>query len=107
MADSTHLYPEPLKRSLTRFDLGDNYYPLITRNRPYLSSYLSLQRALRRRDLQLMTVRPFHAPDRTGARDYPSNAETMIGLHRLDNLPEAITTVIAEGVPVDLLEAGE
>jgi hypothetical protein len=33
-------------------------------------------------------------------------AETMIGLPRLDNLDECIATVLAEGIPGDLMECG-
>jgi Macrocin-O-methyltransferase (TylF) len=39
-------------------------------------------------------------------RDYPSQAHTMIGLRRLDNLQNCVERVIAEGVPGDLIETG-
>jgi O-methyltransferase len=38
--------------------------------------------------------------------DWPVNAETMIGLRRLDNLEVCLTDVIARGVKGDALEAG-
>lgn len=38
--------------------------------------------------------------------DLPSNAETMIGLFRLDNLEHCITTAVKQGVPGDLAETG-
>ena len=38
--------------------------------------------------------------------DWPADAETMIGLQRLDNLRYCITGVIREGVPGDLIETG-
>jgi O-methyltransferase len=37
---------------------------------------------------------------------WPGEAETMIGVKRLDNLDECITTVLAEGIPGDLMECG-
>lgn len=39
-------------------------------------------------------------------RDWPVEAETMIGLRRLDNIQECVTTVLKEDVPGDLVETG-
>jgi O-methyltransferase len=38
--------------------------------------------------------------------DWPPNADTMVGLARLDNLQAAIETVITEDIPGDLVETG-
>jgi hypothetical protein len=38
--------------------------------------------------------------------DWPADAETMIGMARLDNLQECVETVLREAVAGDLLEAG-
>ena len=48
----------------------------------------------------------FDRDRRTDGRDWPTSAETMIGLKRLDNLEECITSVIRDGVPGDLIETG-
>lgn len=46
-------------------------------------------------------------PDmRAEGRDWPSEAETMIGLHRLENLHRCVADIVEGGVPGDLLEAG-
>ena len=39
-------------------------------------------------------------------QDWPVAGETMIGLRRLEQLQEAMETVLKEGIPGDLLEAG-
>jgi hypothetical protein len=39
-------------------------------------------------------------------KDWPEDAETMVGMLRLDCIQECVETVIREGVPGDLLEAG-
>jgi O-methyltransferase len=39
-------------------------------------------------------------------KGWPANAETMIGIRRLDNLHQCVVNVIAQRVPGDLLEAG-
>lgn len=43
---------------------------------------------------------------RAEGRDWPLYAQTMVGLHRLNNLHTAVETVIVEEVPGDLIEAG-
>jgi hypothetical protein len=39
-------------------------------------------------------------------RDWPKNADTMIGIKRLENIRECVKTVIEEDVPGDLVETG-
>lgn len=44
--------------------------------------------------------------ERALGRDWPADAETMIGIARLDNLQQCIEAVLRDGVPGDLIEAG-
>ena len=48
----------------------------------------------------------YDAGARTEGRDWPSNAETMVGMRRLDNLEACVTSVVREEVPGDLMETG-
>lgn len=48
----------------------------------------------------------FDAEQRLRGSDYPPEAETMVGLKRLDNLQHCIPDVLSKGVPGDLIEAG-
>ena len=43
---------------------------------------------------------------RSIGEDWPSAAHSMIGLARLNNLRECVETVIRDGIPGDLIEAG-
>jgi O-methyltransferase len=43
---------------------------------------------------------------RSGGRDWPLRAHTMIGLKRLDNLQECIEHVIVDDIPGDFIETG-
>jgi O-methyltransferase len=49
---------------------------------------------------------PFDAERRRLGEDWPSIAETMIGLERLTNLQSCVTAVINDRVPGDLIETG-
>ncbi len=48
----------------------------------------------------------FDATKRSNGLDWPSVAHTMIGEKRMANLRRCVETVIAEGVPGDLIETG-
>lgn len=54
----------------------------------------------------LEIVHQLSAERRELGRDWPADAETMIGARRLDNLHESVVAVIEEGVPGDLVECG-
>ena len=49
---------------------------------------------------------PFDLAKRETAKDWPSQAHTMIGTRRLDNVQELVTAAIAAGTPGDLIETG-
>lgn len=48
----------------------------------------------------------FNPANRTGGLDWPSQAHTMIGLKRMDNLRMAACDVLEKGVPGDMVETG-
>src|SRR6188474_1402041 len=57
-------------------------------------------------DWEFATPRPFDPDARREGRDWPTEAETMVGMRRLDNLQRCMRTVFREGVPGDLVETG-
>lgn len=48
----------------------------------------------------------FDLEQRMNGEDWPVTAHTMIGMRRLDNIQECVETVLADGVPGDLIETG-
>ena len=65
-----------------------------------------LDRLLRRHSYRIMVDRPMTPQQRQGGEIWPSYADTMAGMKRLDNLQMAVETVLAEGVAGDLIETG-
>jgi O-methyltransferase len=101
------LYLDLLKKSLTRYVFGETYRQALSRRDTFRGVLTaSFQRILASRDLMLVRRQPFDPEARAEGRDRPGEAETMVGLKRLDNLQSCITDVIQRGVPGDLLEAG-
>lgn len=58
--------------------------------------------------VSLLTIEPgaFDLTVREVGGDWPSVAETMIGLRRIENLRTLITDLAVRGIPGDLMEAG-
>lgn len=65
-----------------------------------------LDKLLRRRNYRIMVDRPMTLQQRQGGEVWPSYADTMAGMKRLDNLQMAVETVLAEKIPGDLIETG-
>ncbi len=102
------LYLDLLKKCLTRTAFPERYRPLI------LSRRMPLRRAmgrtvrgwLRRQQLDLVRVVEFDPERRFVGIDHPPDAETMIGMKRLDNLQHCVTDVLEQRVAGDLIETG-
>ena len=105
-ADARTLYLDLLKRALTRFDMGDDRFPIRGRNRAVRRAARMTDALLGPLGLQLCRHIPFDRQARTEGRDWPGDAETMIGMRRLINIEECITTIVREGIEGDLIEAG-
>jgi O-methyltransferase len=56
--------------------------------------------------VELVERRKVDLSVRQAGRDWPFDAETMVGLRRLENIQDAVRTVIDEAVPGDWLETG-
>lgn len=104
------LYLELLKGTLTRaiFEDDDQILGVSTSTRTGLRRR-TLNGAvglLRSAGLELVRKRPYDRAAREGGLDWPSRAESMIGLRRMDNLQHCIEVVLREDVPGDLIETG-
>ena len=87
MPTASALYLDLLKRTLTRIGFEDEALNPST-------------------DVEALTAVPLDPQLRSQGLDWPVHAETMIGLARLDNLQQAVETVLTERVPGDLIETG-
>ena len=102
--DAAHLYLDFLKQTLTGMLSPAKYKPAPP---AVLDSLPEVLRAwLRDHDLSIVSNTHFDPKSRVEGRDWPAEAETMIGLYRLNNLQHCIESVLLENVPGDLLEAG-
>ncbi len=57
-------------------------------------------------NVEIVYKKPYDPTLREIGRDWPSRAESMIGLRRMDNIEHCVQTVLNDDVPGDLLEAG-
>jgi O-methyltransferase len=63
-------------------------------------------KAARRFNVEIAYKRAFDPKQREVGGDWPSRAESMIGLKRMDNIQRCIESIIADGVEGDLIETG-
>ena len=56
--------------------------------------------------MQVVRRTPSIPEVREDGRDWPPQAETMVGLRRLDNIQSCVTSVIQRKIPGDLIECG-
>jgi O-methyltransferase len=59
-----------------------------------------------RANVEIVYKKPYDPTQRELGRDWPSRAESMIGLRRMDNIQQCVQTVIDDDVPGDLIETG-
>lgn len=99
------LYLDLIKRNLTRIGFQDRFRLLseveIENSCPPVVRDWLLDSGFR-----LVKDTPLDPAVRTDGRDWPAEAETMIGLLRLENLAECIQHVLEDRIPGDLMETG-
>jgi O-methyltransferase len=100
------LYLELLKRCLTRAIVADELVPAVPRREWKRKLWRLVEAQFDRRSLGLVRRAEFRFAERERGLDQPVDAETMVGLRRLDNLQACIEQSVADGVPGDLLETG-
>ena len=105
MADQD-LYLDLLKRCLTGYLYPESSNCEIHPDRSLSLAKRWLVQLLNRRGCKLFKTVPFDAKARELGKDWPSIGYSMVGLKRLDNLQFCVESVLQEGVPGDLLEAG-
>ncbi len=100
------LYLELLKKSLTRTIAAETY----SAAEPWFGLvrwfFLPLQMFLLARGWTVVRRRPVDSGLRTEGRDWPADAETMIGLRRLDNIQVCIERILQDDIPGDFIETG-
>jgi len=105
---AAELYLDLLKGCLTRSVVGgEDYVPAVPpRGTVKHVLFEPVRKWLAAKDMEVIRHLPFNPEVRAEGRDWPVEAETMIGLRRLDNLQDCVIDVLRRGVPGDLIETG-
>jgi O-methyltransferase len=106
--EAQRLYLDLLKKCLTRFITGGEAWEAFEPRRGTLKRglYTPVAAILRLLGLRLVRPTPFDPAKREVGLDWPAEAETMVGLRRLDNLEALIADLLRRDVPGDLVETG-
>ena len=98
--DVRSLYLDLLRRNLTRFGMHEQTPPDWPLRRRLLLKTVNTLTSIRK------GTSPANQRNRELGLDWPPEAETMIGMQRLTSLQNCVETVLAEGIPGDLVETG-
>jgi O-methyltransferase len=102
-----NLYLELMKKCLTRIAFPERYASIKPpRTIPRKVVWSLCQKLLAPLELEIVRRTKFDLRAREEGLDWPGEADTMVGLKRLDNLEVCITDVLRRGVPGDLIETG-
>lgn len=103
----TSPYLNLLKKILTRYTTPENFAPYETRKGKIRRFFFSILKVLiGAKDLEIVRRLTFNPEDRFEGRDRPTEALTMIGMRRLDNIERCLVDVLNEGIPGDFIETG-
>ena len=101
------LYLDTMANVLTRYDFEGSTTTLIPpAGSPAMDLWNSLCAEFPERSLRLVDSGVFDAKLRAEGKDWPAEAETMVGLRRLENIRTCVQSVLDENVPGDLIETG-
>lgn len=103
------MYLDLMKRCLTRTLFSrTTYQPFRPKTHTLKGAVQGLFQTALRASMRVELVRPVTTdPDlQAEGRIWPPDAETMIGLRRLDNLQRCIQDVLRDQIPGDLIETG-
>jgi len=107
VVSAEELYLDLLKKCLTRYAFGEHYHRLNLRRGSLRSALLGpLFAWLAARKMEVVRRTATDPRIRAEGEDWPVDAETMIGLRRLDNIQSCVTDLLRRGVPGDLIETG-
>ena len=101
------LYLDVMAKMLSRYGFEGRNVTVKLPSRSYESYLWDLVRgAMKGRDIRMVEAGEFDHEAREVGRDWPADAETMIGIKRLANVRHCVESVLADGVPGDLIETG-
>ena len=99
------LYLDLLRRCLTRSAFPERWRAYRPKSL-FRQTVTRLARSFTKRPLEVVERRPVDPAARAAGTDWPEEALTMMGEKRLLHLEGCVRTVVRDGVPGDLLEAG-
>jgi O-methyltransferase len=103
------LYLELLKKTLIDYSKINSYeyHPLTIVNANWKTAFLfPIDKLLRKRNFAISKLKYVSREERLNGYDWPANADTMIGLNRLNNIEHCIRSIIIDNIQGDFIETG-
>ena len=108
MEEKSSLYLELMKKVLTGNHRPDNteYFPLYPAPFLFTKPLLILDRILRWKGHAICQIHRYTPEMFIHGKGWPTHADTMIGLKRLENIEACMNTILQDNVPGEFMEAG-
>ena len=105
---ATKIYLDLMKNVLTYYLWGETERPFVVPAAPAWknSFYKAIKSFLVKRGIKMVREVEFDSVARKEGRDWPLKADTMIGLHRLDNIQYCLEEIIRNNIAGDVIETG-
>ena len=103
------LYLQNLKHTLIDFNRldGVQYVPFGKRHQGIVAAVIKpFMKLINKLNLDIVEIKKFDKLKRINGEDWPADAESMIGLKRMNNIQYCISQVIRDNIPGDLIETG-
>jgi O-methyltransferase len=108
--DTRALYLDLLKKSLSDIlnEGGIQVTPLAPGQGAFYKRWIfnSMVNRLATRKMRIISDKNVKTSDREEGKGWPVNGQTMIGLHRLENIHQCLADAIKNNVPGDFIETG-
>src|SRR5690606_1778117 len=88
-----------------RLEYGE-YRPLPSKRKFGYKLLRMIDKPLNMAGYHLCKKYSFHHAERIEGRDWPTYADSMIGMHRLDNIESCVKSILRDGIAGDLIETG-
>jgi len=101
-------YLDLLKRCLTASIYPESGWMIVPTTGPFAARGLGgiIARLMKKKGRHVVIPRPFSVEVREKGGDWPMFGYSMMGLQRMNNLQACVESVLRDGIPGDVLEAG-
>lgn len=105
---NNELYTDLIKKVLIDYNRKNTDYKPLSSNNPNwkIKILMMMDKLFRKKGFSICHKVDYNESARIEGRDHPTNAESMIGLKRMENIEFCVNKILEENIPGDFIETG-